>query len=200
MITPRYLLARGASTTPYGESKMIGEQLVRAHPSKPYEWMIVRPTSIWGPWFHVPYRNFFDALRRGHYIHPKGRHIRKSFGFVGNSVHELISLMQGPANLVHEQTFYLADYEPVEVRSWGELIRKEFSAPPIRDVPYAVLQALAQGALVVVRVQVVDQVRVNEEVREKRLVHVVVKSLKSSYHKYQLVTHRVRHQCLRASL
>ena len=131
-------------TTPYGESKMLGEKLVRAHPAKPYEWMIVRPTSIWGPWFHVPYRNFFDALRRGHYIHPKGQHIRKSFGFVGNSVHELIGLIQGPASLVHEQTFYLADYEPIEVRSWGELIRKEFGAAPIRDVPYAVLKGLAR--------------------------------------------------------
>ncbi len=37
----------------YGASKVRGEQLVRAAESLG-EWVIVRPTSIWGPWFDVP--------------------------------------------------------------------------------------------------------------------------------------------------
>ena len=131
-------------TTPYGESKVIGEKLVRGHRHGAYEWLMVRPTSIWGPWFHVPYRNFFDAIRRGHYIHPRGQRILKSFGFVGNSIHQLSRLMQAPASAVHEKMFYLADHEPIEVRQWGELIRREFAAPPIRDVPMGVMQGLAK--------------------------------------------------------
>lgn len=131
-------------TTPYGESKVIGEKLVRGHHHGTYEWLMVRPTSIWGPWFHVPYRNFFDAIRRGHYIHPRGRQILKSFGFVGNSIHQLSRLMQAPVNMVHEKMFYLADYQPIEVRQWGELIRREFAAPSIHDVPMGVMQGLAK--------------------------------------------------------
>ena len=49
-------------TTFYGESKMIGEMIVRNYTKSFYSWSIVRPTSIWGPWFDVPYRNFSMQL------------------------------------------------------------------------------------------------------------------------------------------
>jgi hypothetical protein len=59
---------------------------------------MVRPTSIWGPWFEIPYRTFFDATARGRYLHPRGRKVRKSFGYVGNTVYQLDRLMfaEGP--------------------------------------------------------------------------------------------------------
>lgn len=128
---------------PYGESKVRGEQLLRAA-ELGCEWTIVRPTSIWGPWFGVPYRDFFDAVRRGRYVHPRGAHIRKSFGYVGNTVHQLLRLMQAPREAVHGELFYLADYEPIEVRAWGETIRRELGAAPIREVPTGLMQALAR--------------------------------------------------------
>jgi nucleoside-diphosphate-sugar epimerase len=131
-------------TTPYGESKVVGEQLVRAIRGQPFEWTIVRPTSIWGPWFHVPYRNFFDAIRQGRYVHPKGVRVRKSFGYVGNSVYQLEQLLAAPAEAVQGGMFYLADYEPIEVLSWGRKVRQAFGAAPIREVPMAALRALAE--------------------------------------------------------
>jgi nucleoside-diphosphate-sugar epimerase len=130
-------------TTPYGESKVIGEQLVRAIRGRPFEWTIVRPTSIWGPWFHVPYRNFFDAIRQGRYVHPKGFRVRKSFGYVGNSVHQLEKLLSAPAKAVQDGMFYLADYEPIEVLDWGGKVRQAFGAPPIREVPMPAMRAVA---------------------------------------------------------
>jgi len=42
------------ATTIYGESKIIGEQLVRNYKEYSKKWIIVRPTSIWGPWFDIP--------------------------------------------------------------------------------------------------------------------------------------------------
>ena len=45
--------------TIYGESKVITENNVWKNKPK-CDWCIIRPTSIWGPWFGVPYRNFFD--------------------------------------------------------------------------------------------------------------------------------------------
>ena len=41
----------------YGESKVIGEKIVREQCIK--SWVIVRPTSIWGPWFETSYFKFF---------------------------------------------------------------------------------------------------------------------------------------------
>lgn len=47
-----------APNTLYGESKVETEKIV--WDNKPQcDWAIIRPTSIWGPWFGVPYRNFF---------------------------------------------------------------------------------------------------------------------------------------------
>ncbi len=134
-------------TTAYGRSKVEGEQIVRqrAQDSR-YSWTIVRPTSIWGPWFGVPYRNFFDAVRAGRYLHPRGRRIRKSFGYIGNSVHQLDRLMFGaPDTQVHRRMFYLCDYEPLEVRAWAEVVRNAFDAPPVREVPLWLLRAAAVG-------------------------------------------------------
>ena len=130
-------------TTPYGESKVAGEKLVRAAVGVPFEWAIVRPTSIWGPWFHIPYRNFFDAVRDGRYMHPRGVRVRKSFGYVGNTVHQLFQLLQAPREAVHGQMFYLADYEPIEVLDWGQRVQKAFGATPIRQVPISALRVAA---------------------------------------------------------
>ncbi len=130
-------------STLYGESKVIGEQRVRSA-GMSCEWTIVRPTSIWGPWFGVPYRDFFDMVRHGRYIHPKGARIQKSFGFVGNTVHQLDRLMQAPAAAIRSQLFYIADYEPIEVRAWGEMIREAFGVRPIRDVPQGLLRGIAR--------------------------------------------------------
>ena len=133
------------ATTPYGRSKVAGEELVRAAVEVPFEWIIVRPTSIWGPGFHIPYRNFFDAVRDGRYLHPRGVRVFKSFGYVGNTVHQLLQLTHAPADAVGGQMFYLADYEPIEVLDWGQRVRAAFGAGPIRQVPLSALR-LAAGA------------------------------------------------------
>ena len=98
-------------TTAYGESKVQGEQIVRDHAQLPFEWVIVRPTSIWGPWFDVPYRQFFDSIRRGRFVHPRHTKTLKSFGYVGNSIFQLQTLMTAPSAEVSGKTFYVGDYE-----------------------------------------------------------------------------------------
>lgn len=130
-------------TTPYGESKVAGERIVRDQVGNAFEWAIFRPTSIWGPWFHIPYRNFFDAVRHGRYVHPTGVRVRKSFGYVGNSVHQLLGLVEAPAERIQARMFYLADYEPIEVLDWGSRVSRAFNAAPIRQVPFGVLKAAA---------------------------------------------------------
>ncbi len=93
-------------TTPYGESKVIGEKIVKSTGELRVPWDIVRPTSIWGPWFDTPYKNFFETIKGRRYVHPRGEHILKSFGFVEILFIQLINLLSGK-KVRENQTFYL---------------------------------------------------------------------------------------------
>lgn len=127
-------------TTAYGESKVEGEKIIQALPETKWSWSIIRPTSIWGPWFGVPYRNFFDTVKNGLYFHPKGKKIYKSFGFVGNSVHELFTLIHADRNLIHKNKFYIGDYEPIEVYNFANMIAKYFHRKNVRSIPLPLLR------------------------------------------------------------
>jgi GlcNAc-P-P-Und epimerase len=126
----------------YGESKAIGERIVRES-ALPCSWVIVRPTSIWGPWFGVPYRDFFMAISRNHYLHVRGLSVQKSFGFVLNSVYQLDALLNSPDGVVHGKTIYLADYPPIRVEAMADCIQREVGARKIRTAPLRALKPLA---------------------------------------------------------
>jgi nucleoside-diphosphate-sugar epimerase len=129
----------------YGQSKVVGEQLVREHAKNaPWPWVIVRPTSIWGPWFGVPYKLFFESVVNGRYVHPRGANILKSFGFVGNTVRQLAALASASALQIDRKTLYLADYPPIRVHEMADLIRSEIQRPPVRQVPLTLLKAMAR--------------------------------------------------------
>lgn len=127
----------------YGGSKVIGERLVR-DARLPSPWIIVRPTSIWGPWFGVPYRDFFLAVLNGRYMHVRGRRVMKSFGYVGNTCFQLRKLITGDSDLAHGRTLYLGDYPPICVNEMAELIRRSGSARRIPTVPLLPLRAVAR--------------------------------------------------------
>lgn len=128
---------------PYGWSKMQGEAIALSWASKSIAKILVRPTSIWGPWFDVPFRDFFVSVRSGRYVHPGARELYKSYGYVGNTVHQIRSLMTAPARLVHSRVFWLMDYEPLGVRAWANEIRRQLGQPPVRTVPAGILQPVA---------------------------------------------------------
>jgi nucleoside-diphosphate-sugar epimerase len=126
----------------YGESKMVGEQIVRAA-SPTFSWMIIRPTSIWGPWFDVPYKAFFRSVASNRYMHIRGHNVAKSFGFVGNTVHELDVLLTTTDPRPVGRTLYLADYPPIRVHDMAERIRRSMGSKPIRTVPLGLLKPVA---------------------------------------------------------
>ncbi len=128
-------------TTAYGASKIETERLVRGAMDLP--WVLVRPTSIWGPWFDTPYRDFFLSVARGRYVHPSGKRIPKSFGFVGNTTWQLHRLMTAPGAEVLGRMFFLADYPPIEVRDFADRISAALGRRSAMAVPLPVLSALA---------------------------------------------------------
>lgn len=130
-------------TTAYGESKIISENIVR-NSGLSQSWTIFRPTSIWGPWMGAPYDAFFRYVAQGLYLHPQDRKIEKSFGFVGNTVQQIMSLASGGAKILHGKTIYLADYEQIDVFKWGNEIRRQMGKGPLKTAPLWVLRAVAK--------------------------------------------------------
>jgi nucleoside-diphosphate-sugar epimerase len=126
----------------YGESKAQGEVTVRAS-SLRTPWLIVRPTSIWGPWFDIPYRTFFMSIYHGRYVNVRGHRTKKSFGFVGNTIYELDRLLSAPVADVDHRTLYLADYPPLTVQDFAEEVRRALGVRAPRSVPFSALRAAA---------------------------------------------------------
>jgi len=122
-------------TTLYGQSKVEGERIVRAHNELSYAWTIVRPISIWGPWFDEPYKNFFKAIAQGWYFHIGSGHYRRSLGYVENIAHEINQLLVAPREKIDRKTFYLADDQPADLYDMANVIRQAAGARTIRHVP-----------------------------------------------------------------
>lgn len=124
--------------TTYGHSKASMEQLVRAHAYA--DWILVRPTSIWGPWFERPYRDFFDTVRARRYLHPRNLVVRKSMGFVGNAVFQLDRIVGLDFQEHSRRTFYISDYRGYDIAEWAADIAQLSGAPEPISVPLWVLR------------------------------------------------------------
>lgn len=130
-----------APHTKYGESKVIMEQMIRkANP--PYEWVIIRPTNIWGPW-HIRYPyEFWKVLSNGMYFHPGKQPVIRSYGYVGNVVWQIIQMMQAPASKVNKQVYYVGD-EPIDIYHWVNGFSKGQIGKEVRVIPRAMVKGLA---------------------------------------------------------
>lgn len=125
-------------STPYGESKVVGEQLVRENPPH-VPWTIMRPTSIWGPWFGSPYRDFFAAVASGRYMHPGRRGALQTYGFVGNSV-VAVDRVASSADATG-MTLYLGDWPALNLRDWADSVALASGRKKPRTAPLPLLRA-----------------------------------------------------------
>ena len=127
-----------APTTMYGKSKVETERLVWAN-RPPCDWAILRPTSIWGPYFNVPYRNFFTVIRKRRYFHIGNRSSTATYGFIGNAVYQIEQILFMPTPEENRKIFYLGDYEPTNLEIWANEIASE-RHDKIRKIPYWLLR------------------------------------------------------------
>ena len=105
----------------YAESKILGEKLIREESIK-YPWTIVRPSSIWGPWFGPTYRGFFVMIMNGNYFNFKNKMSTKTYGYIGNTVYQIDALLRSTVS--NYKTYYLGDYEPTKIKEWAVEISK----------------------------------------------------------------------------
>lgn len=113
-----------APHTLYGESKVETERLIKERNPK-YTWSIIRPTSIWGPWFGEPYNKFFHIVLNHMYFHMGKRACKKTYGYVDNAIYEIMSIFEADAEKVNRKVFYLGDYKPYDITEWANEIAKE---------------------------------------------------------------------------
>ena len=112
-------------STAYGESKAKGEQLVFQRPPQ-CDWSIIRPTAIWGPWFHSSYYTFFNTIQRGRYFHINHVNSTKTFGYIGNVVYQIDCILNTDTKANNEKIFYLGDYEPYDIQAWADEIAADY--------------------------------------------------------------------------
>ena len=125
----------------YGESKVIGEKIVREHCVK--SWIIVRPTSIWGPWFETSYFKFFKTIKKGLYINPGSTPIFKPLSYVGNTVYMIERLLFSKSVEVEKNVFYLADYPYISIQDWSKIISKAFGRGEVLVAPILIMKIIA---------------------------------------------------------
>jgi GlcNAc-P-P-Und epimerase len=131
-------------STPYGESKVGTERIMREADGGGVAWCLVRPTTIWGPGMSAHYLRFFGMIRDGRYFHVGRGRTFKSYGYVGNTVHQYVQLLRAPEELIARRTFFLADYDPITLEEWTEAFRLSLGAPPIRTIPPGLARAVAR--------------------------------------------------------
>lgn len=121
-----------APHTLYGESKVETEKIIKSADPK-YTWSILRPTSIWGPWFGEPYDKFFRIVMNRMYFHMGERACKKTYGYIDNALYQILSILNAPEENVNKKVFYLGDYEAYDITAWSNEIAKEcgFKIPRI---------------------------------------------------------------------
>jgi nucleoside-diphosphate-sugar epimerase len=110
--------------TKYGESKVETEKYVWKNEPK-CDWCIIRPTSIWGPWFGVPYRNFFDIVMKRMYFHIGNIKCHKTYGYIGNAIYQIEQLLFNETPDRDNKVFYIGDEPAYEINEWGDEIATE---------------------------------------------------------------------------
>jgi GlcNAc-P-P-Und epimerase len=136
--------------TAYGRSKVIAEQAVRSS-DLPIGWIILRPTTVWGPG-DLAYRyQFYRAIAGGYYLHPSGAPYSRSLGFVENVVAQMCLLMKASPGLVERRTFYLGDAES-DLDAFADEFSRQIRGRPARRAPAPLIRGIGLAGDVVTRV------------------------------------------------
>lgn len=129
--------------TLYGESKVYMEKLIKKNTEIKSMWNIVRPTSIWGPWFKSPYSDFFHMIIKKRYINIKEEMATKTFGYVENSVFQINKILFDESDVHNKQIFYIGDRPPVNISVWANEISQALDNTRVLEVPIFVFKILA---------------------------------------------------------
>lgn len=129
--------------TVYGKSKANMEMLIKNSEMNSI-CTIVRPTSIWGPWFVAPYKSFFNMVLKGMFFHPGNRACSKTYGYVGNLVFQIHKILNSSEINVNNKVFYLGDKPSINISQWADEIKNIAKGKNNIKLPYWVFIILAK--------------------------------------------------------
>lgn len=129
--------------TTYGESKVITEQIIKSADLQ-YPWAIIRPTSIWGPYFGEPYANFFYIVMSKKYFHMGAKACTKTYGYIDNTIHQILALTNAPQESINKRVFYLGDWPPYDISEWANEIA-DYIGIRIPRISFKLFQLTAMG-------------------------------------------------------
>jgi nucleoside-diphosphate-sugar epimerase len=137
--------------TAYGESKVRSEHVTRSVlDGSGTDYVIVRPTNIWGP-RHPRYpTEFWRVLGRGLYVHPAVRPpVLRAYGYVGTVTWQIRSLLTTDA-FPSRDVLYVGDRLLV-LDDWVDAFSVALRGKPARRVDPRVLRALGRAGDLVSR-------------------------------------------------
>ncbi|WP_371820436.1 NAD-dependent epimerase/dehydratase family protein [Synechococcus sp. NB0720_010] len=129
--------------TIYGSSKVIGEHIVHSL-CKSMDYVILRPTTVWGPGCSQHYRSFLGLLSRRLYPLYGKQLIPKSFSYIDNLVYQTsqVALLLSRLEL-NQNVFYLCDYKPIDINQWAVDLSSSLGVKKPIPMPVPILWLVA---------------------------------------------------------
>jgi nucleoside-diphosphate-sugar epimerase len=125
-------------STTYGHSKVVTENIINSYAEQLPEYVIFRPTSIWGEFFNEPYRDFFEMVLARRFIRI-GNKAKKTYGYVGNTCNQILSLSSCNE---YQKVYYLGD-EELNADSWSLIISLEANVKKSIKLPFLLIKLAA---------------------------------------------------------
>lgn len=124
--------------TAYGMSKVNTEEITRKHCEKNF--VIVRPTNIWGP-YSLNYANgLFKMIEKGFFAIPSKANASKSFGYVENICHQFYKIILDESN--SGEVFYVGEKQ-INSNEWSQKINLSLTGKLPMKIPNWILYGAA---------------------------------------------------------
>ena len=162
-------------TTSYGASKAIGELLVKTQVHNK-EWTIIRPTNVWGPNMSEHYRKFLSYVNSRKYFHVAFSDIYKSYSYVANACFQIEKIISSNAVFVNKKTFYICDYEPIEVKNWVNRFAFYFGVKKPITFPYTLSFLVVNIFDILKNISVLKRVPITKYTFQNILTHYIIEN------------------------
>lgn len=118
--------------TVYGQAKAETEKLIQA--SRLKDWVIARPTIIWGPQHPSFAQQIWRRMAEGSYRHPRiGKPLMRGYGYVTNTAWQMYSLAKADRSELRHGIYYLGDGE-IDYDLWADAFCKGLTGKPARRI------------------------------------------------------------------
>ena len=126
---------------PYGESKVLTEEITRAS-SLPCTWCIIRPTTVWG--LHNPAleQGVWRLIHRGLYFHPSHDPVVRAYGYVKNVAWQMDQLLRVNPAAIAGKVFYVGDRNSRQA-DWIDGFARGLTGKNARRLPLPMIRLLS---------------------------------------------------------